>query len=275
MQFRRIIPNDQLFPYVESFWTLDVHAEDKGYVDFKEYSFFANPFPQIVFQYLGKGFFDISILRESRPIPTHHFYGQSTKPITLATFGSFGCLGINFYPYAIPLLFDLSSESTTGKAFGLQQLFGTSAPTIISEVLKMDQNDDRIDYLSELLAGFVVQKGAPDPIIEAAMRYFLANDGRGSIEDLCSYLGYSVRQVERSFKDKIGISPKMYARIIRFHGAIRKYHQQTFSNLSQLALSSGFSDQAHFIREFQHFAGIKPRHYFKELNTDMSFIQHV
>ncbi len=275
MQFQRISPDDQLFPYVESFWVLESHVKEKGYVDFKEYSFFASPFPKIVFQYLGKGFFDISILRASKPLPSNHFYGQSSKPLTLATFGSFGCLGINFYPYAIPLLFGLSSDKTTGKAFELQQLFGSHASSVISAVLGMGQNEERVRYLSEMLTSLVVQKETPDPIIEAAMRYFLTNDGRGSIEDLCTYLGYSVRQVERNFKEKIGISPKRYARIMRFHGAIRNYQNNSFENLSQLAISSGFSDQAHFIREFQHFAGIKPRHYFKELNTDMSFIEHV
>lgn len=274
MQFRRILPNKKLIPYVESFWILEVHAEDKGYVDFKEYSFFANPFPQVVFQYLGKGFFDISVLRESKPIPTYHFYGQSTKPITLATFGSFGCFGINFYPYAIPLLFGISSRDTTSQSLELQHLFGSNAPTIIDEVLDKASDEERLHYLTRLLERHIHGK-TPDPIIEAAVQYFLANNGQGSIDELCTYLGYSVRQVERSFKEKIGISPKMYARIIRFHGAIRKYNQQTFANLSQLALSSGFSDQAHFIREFQQFSGIKPRHYFKELNTDMSFIEHL
>lgn len=275
MEFKRIESTSKLFPFVESFWSLKAHVEDKSYVDFKEYSFFANPFPQIVFQYLGKGFIETSIHHKTDPIPTHHFYGQSSRPIQLATFGSFGVVGVNFYPYAIPHLFDLSSRHTTGVSLELQELFGNRANEIINTVINQSNNSSRIKYLTEVIEGLVHEGGQRDPIIEAAIQFFLVNEGQASIDDLCTHLGYSIRQVERNFKEKIGISPKLYSRIIRFHCAIRKYHRGNFENLSQLALCSGFSDQAHFIREFRQFAGINPRHYFKELDTELSFVRHI
>ncbi len=274
MKFNRIPPPDNLYPFVESIWTLESIAEEKNYLDFKEFSFFANPFPQIVFQYVGKGFLDIDRTRISTTIPTSHFYGQSAKPIDLATAGSFKIFGVNFYPYSIPVLFGLSSRFTTSAVLKLEKLFGSSAHALEEDVLSAPSNEARQKIVCRALEERATEAHERDTIIEAAVHFLISNQGRESIESLCKYLGYSVRQVERSFIEKVGISPKLYARIIRFHFAMHNYRQKEYESLSQLALDSGYSDQAHFIREFKQFSSLNPRRYFKEMESDLAFVEH-
>ena len=68
----------------------------------------------------------------------------------------------------------------------------------------------------------------------------------------------SERQLNRLFKQWIGLSPKELTRIIRFQNALRNIILADNVNWSSLAVESGYHDQAHFISEFKAFTGITP-----------------
>ena len=177
MKYKRLNTSTKLFPYVESFWVLESRIVEKDYVDFKEYSFFANPFPHIVFQYLGKGFLNVSIRRKSIFIPSNHFYGQSSAPQTMATFGSFGLVGANLYPYAIPLLFKIPSSLTTNRTLNLRKLFGDKTDEVVDQIINVKTNEERISCLTDILEGYADKVIDRDPIIEAAIQFFLGERG--------------------------------------------------------------------------------------------------
>ncbi|RZK67983.1 MAG: AraC family transcriptional regulator, partial [Pedobacter sp.] len=68
----------------------------------------------------------------------------------------------------------------------------------------------------------------------------------------------SMKQFERTCKERIGMNPKMYARIVKFSKAYRL--REAFPQLSwiQIAHESGYFDQMHMIRDFKVFAGVNP-----------------
>ena len=96
---------------------------------------------------------------------------------------------------------------------------------------------------------------------EIAMRasaHLAACAGRTGIDALAVALGASRRRVERAFDEHVGISPKLLARIVRFQHACRLAHVRCAASWTDIALQSGYFDQAHFIRDFREFAGIPP-----------------
>jgi AraC-like DNA-binding protein len=60
------------------------------------------------------------------------------------------------------------------------------------------------------------------------------------------------------------MSLKKYTRLKRFHFAVTQLKKET--NLTTLALNTGYYDQSHFIHEFSEFAGVSPRAFLKESN---------
>lgn len=75
-----------------------------------------------------------------------------------------------------------------------------------------------------------------------------------------------VRQFERKFKERMGISPKLYARIARVYKAYCiKYHYSEMDWLS-VALVCGYHDYQHLVKDFQDFAGVTPNLYLLEDN---------
>lgn len=68
----------------------------------------------------------------------------------------------------------------------------------------------------------------------------------------------SQRQLERIFKQWLGITPKHYQRILRLKKAITYLRNNSDVRLADVAQCFGYSDQAHMTREFRTLACITP-----------------
>ena len=82
--------------------------------------------------------------------------------------------------------------------------------------------------------------------------------GRRRIDALADDLNVSARRLERRFLDHVGLTPKLFSRLVRFDRAVRDLAARGRMPWSQFALAHGYTDQAHFINEFREFAGVTP-----------------
>lgn len=89
------------------------------------------------------------------------------------------------------------------------------------------------------------------------------NNSNGSlrIHELADHLHYSERHLSRVFLEHMGISPKNFARIVRFQGVLNAIMDSPDVSLCRCLLEFGYSDQAHFQREFKQYTGITPKHF--------------
>jgi AraC-like DNA-binding protein len=87
----------------------------------------------------------------------------------------------------------------------------------------------------------------------------------GTIEQVASAAGLSTRQLRRLCMERAGVSPKYLRRILRFRKAVQQIAElgtdSSWPNWADFAAMCGYYDQAHFIREFQEFAGHTPGRY--------------
>ena len=79
-----------------------------------------------------------------------------------------------------------------------------------------------------------------------------------SIAGLVTRSGYSHRRFIALFRGAIGLSPKEYARVMRFDRALALAADPA-RNWADTALAAGYSDQAHLSREFSALAGLSPQ----------------
>jgi len=86
-------------------------------------------------------------------------------------------------------------------------------------------------------------------------------EGIAQDEDLANLMdtaALSQRQIERQFKQWLGMTPKYYQRIARIKKAINHMKENPDTDLADVAFQFGFSDQAHMTREFRTIACITP-----------------
>lgn len=98
---------------------------------------------------------------------------------------------------------------------------------------------------------------APDPVGRAAR---LIRRGRGmlALDRLADASGLSVRHFRRLFGEAVGVSPKLYGRISRFHAAMALAARSPDLAHAEMAQRLGYFDQSHMLKEVREFGGGLP-----------------
>ncbi|MGG7661822.1 DUF6597 domain-containing transcriptional factor [Dyadobacter sp. BHUBP1] len=68
----------------------------------------------------------------------------------------------------------------------------------------------------------------------------------------------TMRQLQRTFKQHIGLSPKEFLNIMRFRYAVQLIKKGEKQSLLDIALEAGYYDHAHLSNEIRRYAGIAP-----------------
>ncbi|KAB7731495.1 helix-turn-helix domain-containing protein [Rudanella paleaurantiibacter] len=79
-----------------------------------------------------------------------------------------------------------------------------------------------------------------------------------SLDWLADQACLSSRQLERKFQERMGMSPKFYARIARFDRAFKLKTQQPQLDWLDVAYQCGYFDFSHLMRDFRQFAEVTP-----------------
>jgi len=87
-----------------------------------------------------------------------------------------------------------------------------------------------------------------------------------SVHEVAAELGISERRLRRVFIETVGMSPKMFSRLMRFSRATDLARADCRMNWASIAAQTGFYDQAHLIEEFRNFTGATPEAFIHELN---------
>jgi AraC-like DNA-binding protein len=252
MSFKRISPPKELSRYFECFWI--VEEEDPTPTIQK---IIPDGFPEMIFHF-GDPYL-IKLKSKWTRQSSSLLGGQITGYFYLKNTGTSSILGIKFKPAAIGLLFDIDMHSLTDRVISLRALAHPDVKVIENLVKKADSHSARLNavvqYISENLSLI------DDLPINKAVEKILSSNGMTSVSDICHDTGCSERQLERLFKKYVGLSPKLYSRIIRFAYIFQQGQRSKKMNGSELGIASGYYDQSHFIRNFKAFTGEDPSRY--------------
>ncbi|MFC3198201.1 DUF6597 domain-containing transcriptional factor [Parapedobacter deserti] len=84
-------------------------------------------------------------------------------------------------------------------------------------------------------------------------------NGLISMDILAKQNSTTIRQLERDFRKYVGISPKVFANIVRFRTALFKIkHNRNQLSLLGIAHECGYYDHAHLTNEIKRYAGVVP-----------------
>ncbi len=79
-----------------------------------------------------------------------------------------------------------------------------------------------------------------------------------NIARLANETGWSHKHFIARFRDETGVAPKTAARLIRFHRVVQAITPGKKPVWSDIAVATGYYDQAHMAREFREFARCTP-----------------
>uniref|UniRef100_UPI003561C20B helix-turn-helix domain-containing protein n=1 Tax=Pontibacterium sp. TaxID=2036026 RepID=UPI003561C20B len=125
---------------------------------------------------------------------------------------------------------------------------------------------------TRILDEWLLHQLADSPIIQPNLLtalHWLEQQAQDPIATLPHHVNLGQRQLERLFKQWVGISPTHYRRIVRVNTVRSRLRNHSDSiHLSFEAINAGYFDQAHMNREFKRVVGLTPGQYLRCLNRN-------
>lgn len=110
------------------------------------------------------------------------------------------------------------------------------------------------------------------PVVDFAVASITKAPHLQSIEGIINQTGYSQKHFIKLFKEKVGLTPKSFLKVIRFQKAITEIEQSLEINWTHVAHDCGYYDQAHFINDFKDFSGYTPTEYVQKKSEQLNYV---
>ena len=115
-----------------------------------------------------------------------------------------------------------------------------------------------IDYVDRFLLAKISSIKLERHRIDRIGNYLMENPDYFSLDYISNQACLSPRQLERKFKERFGIGPKLYNRISRFYKAFMYKDKNPETDWMTVALTFGYSDYNHMAKDFKQFANVTP-----------------
>jgi len=186
--------------------------------------------------------------------------GTMTRPLTFATTGPVDLLGVRFRPGGLSGFLAMDAADLTDSRADLSHYWGRLAQETWNR-LGEATTANRVCLLQAALGARARGRPQVDPFVRHCVARIEATSGGLGVGDLERSTGLSLRQLERKFARDLGISPKTFARVVRFKGVAALAGGPHPPDWAGVAGRFGYADQSHLVREFKAFSGRTPENY--------------
>ena len=177
-------------------------------------------------------------------------FSKNTEDVSLD--GDVDFIGVRFKPGAIYSLFKVPANQIMNHVIMFHEI---EKEYDFEKVFKVNSMEERIDILTQYLLPKIKQHSDKQFIQLVDTLY--TTPTHQCVSDIAEKLGYESRQLQRVFLRHFGVTPKVLLNILRLHKCLTLLFDHT-KCLQDIALESGFYDQAHFIKEIKRYTGILP-----------------
>ncbi|WP_054533043.1 AraC family transcriptional regulator [Herpetosiphon geysericola] len=198
-------------------------------------------------------------------LPAAFILGVQQQPLHLYATGACQLVGIQIYAWAVADL--LGQPCLPNEPLALNEPRWQRFAAQVRHWARFADLATLLQYVHAYLIDHMVAS-KPTLALHHSGLLLYQEFGNVRIAELVQHQRLSLSQFERQFRQITGITPKQLARLIRFEQVRDRLVQQPMQSIAALAADLGYSDQAHLLHEFRHFAGLTPRQFCQQVNAD-------
>ncbi|APU43558.1 MULTISPECIES: AraC family transcriptional regulator [unclassified Streptomyces] len=171
---------------------------------------------------------------------------------------------ISLTPLGARAVYGMPAAELAHRLVPLDELLGALAVELVDRLRSATTWPARFAALDELLLRAVGRGPCGDrvrrvrPEVAEAWRRLVAARGCVQVGAVAAELGWSRRYLTERFRGEVGLSPKTFARVLRFEHAHELAAVRDPLPWSHVATASGYADQAHLVRDWREFTGRSP-----------------
>jgi len=261
MLLKGFLPSPVLRDYVKNIGIVHFVFSEKQNIPVKAYS--PRPGDSIEFFLRDLEFVEYPGVNKKTKRPIAVIMGQHTFVTNRYLGHEFLYLNISFQPGVLFRLTGIPSFELTNTYIDAEEVFSKEIK-LIKEHLKNAGSYPEILELAESFVGMLIKNSNKDAHgIDTAAKILLQNTDHISIDWLAKETCLCPRQFERKFRERIGVSPSLLARIARFDKAFQMKNAQSEKDWLSIAVQCGYYDYQHLARDYKDFTGLTPASFFQ------------
>jgi len=243
---QRFQPSDALAPFVEHYWEVIWKDQPK-------------------------------VLRETVPHPAVHLvlesdasllHGVYQKKFSRSIEGTGRVLGVKFRPGGFRTFLKESVSKLTNRVVHPLTIFGPPIVDLESRAISCSNTAKAFELVDNYLTRLNPIRTPELDTVGQIMEAVATDRSIIRAEFIVERFSIGLRHLQRMFQEYVGVGPKWVIqrhRLIEAAERIRAGNAEI--NFAQLSLDLGYSDQAHFIRDFKLMVGMTPGKYRRSLSS--------
>lgn len=169
---------------------------------------------------------------------------------------------VRFYPNAFYQLFGLTPEYFRSRPLASLQSIIKHGNFGIDDFFECSNIPEKVTFVETFVRNSYSGTEAPE-ILNETMAYIRKIKGKSSVREVADYSGVNYKWLERSFVRYIGLLPKSYLQLQRFIHAYIEMTDEDNVDLMRIAVSNGYYDSNHFLKDFKAYTGKTPLEYLR------------
>ena len=209
-------------------------------------------------------------VQETLPHPSIHvvFQRGSSRVVGVVT-GRFsillrdrdGVFGIKFLPGAFYPFLRSSVSRISNKVLRLDEIFDVDVQTLEDAIMSQTGDYEMVERAEAFLRDRLPGRDEKVPEVRRIVDRIMTDREITSVDDVVDRTGLNKRALQRLFSQYVGVSPKWVIKRYRLHEVAERLAGGEVVDWPGMVVELGYSDQAHFIKDFKAIVGSTPAEY--------------
>lgn len=262
MIFSSIAPSPSLRELVRDYLIAHFRFDPGKPIPHKRYA--PKPEQGITFFVRGRPRIVDPLRDEVRVAPAVGIFGQQMKRCDVHLAPEFLMFRVHFEPGALFRALNIPLYEFGEDYFDGELVLGREVHDVSERLATARSYTEMVEAVEAYLVRSIARAAQPVLPVDRAAARLTADPLRVSLDGLARQACLSPRQLNRKFTERIGVGPKLYSRLVRFHRAYLFKVAHPTTAWPTVALQCGYTDYQHMVRDFKQFTNATPTAWLRE-----------
>ncbi len=256
MIYKYIASSPALQEFVRDYLVAHFVFDKNQPIPFKPYS----PKPEQTITFLPKGYLTIinPVTGQTYKSPNASICGQQISRYNFHLTSEYLMIRVHFRPGALYRLLRIPLSQFTDYWLDAEPVINHEVYEVNERLANCPNYAQMIEIVEDYLKNKIKKLKTDSHSIDKVASFILADPSRFSLDWLADQACLCQRQFNRKFIERVGVSPKLYSRIVRFYNAYQYKEMHPREDWLTVALLFGYSDYQHMVKDFKEFAHVTP-----------------
>ncbi len=191
------------------------------------------------------------------------FIGQPLAVTNRVVNNNFLVVQVIFQPGAVYQLTGIPATAFTNYYLPAEDIFSKDVHLVNEQLFHAASYTQMIAVAEKFVLGLISKRKKQSHATDEVCKLVLYGNDTYKLDWLAGQACLSTKQFERKFKERTGINPKLYQRVIRFDNAYRLKSAKPNLDWLRIALECNYYDYQHLVKDYQNFTGTTPTDFHK------------